>query len=228
MWLLSAAAERAPPADAAHHRRRAVQDRDQHQRDRHQQSVQGGGAADFDQWQDGEHETEQVTPRVAHDDRRGRPVGQQEPEQRPEQRHGQDRGEHVTLEQGDDRHSRRGEGRDTAGEPIHPVDHVHGVGHAHDPQHGERHRRDPELEAAEQGQRDRPDLDAAHGDDERGDDLQQELGAGAQRREVVVQTDGKDQHHAAGRGQQRCHRQRQRGAEHRQQQQPGGGRERQR
>ena len=134
---------------------------------------------------------------------------EQEAAHRAEHRHRNDCGKQVSLEQGDHRQAGGGKRGDAARETVPAVDQVHRVDHADDPEHGDRDGGEAELQAAEQGQGDGIDAHPPGRDDGGGDDLQEQLGTGAQRHEVVEQADREDHRHAGGRGQQRRERFRQ-------------------
>ena len=178
-----------PPA---HDRAHGVEHRQRHQHHRHQRERAARSMADA-QRDRRQHESHEQAAGIAHEDQRRVEVEPQESEQRAGECDGRDAREGIFRPE-DETHRQRAGQRHAACEAVQAVDEVEGVGHEHDPAHGERQAQGAEGSGAEAGQVHRLDAPSAAPQRHRRRHLNRELDARSQPAHVVDQT--QDQHRA--------------------------------
>ncbi len=156
--IASALRRRASGELARQRHERRVEDRDAEHEHRHRQRRDHATrppAARFlaEQRAAREEEADEHRAAVAHEDRRGVVVVDEESDQRAEEREQHQRRIRLSAEQEVHGQRQRGDRRDAGREPVHVVEHVHGVRHADEPeerdQHVERGRSGPRQHEAE-------------------------------------------------------------------------------
>ena len=153
-----------------------------------------------------EQKAQRLRPDVAHEDARRAAVIRQKAEAAPRQRGKQHRDLPLGNGGSDKEHRKRGDHRDPCGESVEPVDEIHCIRAADEPEHRQRQRKRPQRHIAQSSPRHGEDLDARSGAPGQGggEQLNRKLERRAERKAVVQKAHQRDQqrpsHHAAERG----------------------------